>query len=1358
MSLKTLWTIALIVSFFGFAQAQDECLVNDKVYNQAGFTEDDFLDVDESVLIGDDLRLNTDQELDVENLLLTLDQPFIVDYLAEGAGASHLFGFFFFDIDTDKDGVPDFYETGPSDDLDGDGLLNSEDNDDDNDGIPDGSDTGPSFVTNTMPASYYKQGATALSNSPNGTLWPFIPSSVTNDGIFEHPSAYIYVDNDNNEIPDAFEYNRGSNVIPPFAVDQGFEAQHRDFAYIDTGLLGRYPYAGTPGETVDDTYHWTGEVIFRIADDDGGGPSGQYWNFSPYIFSLQTHSDGTNANPDYMIYGTADPTSTLIPSLLKDDNDTPDDPDDDTFKRDPRGVDFYRYRWYKSDISGARELVFFLVVFWGSGGSQVNTYYSKSAFNPDNPPATPNRNGATNGDQFGLSSFNNWYPSFQNRGNHDSFVNNHFWPLHDEWSDIATEPTDGSSPVAHDPSMQEYVDEWENWRTDRRILQYRALRDWFSGTPLNSNDIIFNRYNIDMSAEGDSSIVRAINNQMAHLMVGAPQTTKNAWLLGWEDLFQGGDRDYEDVVFYVKREAGGALQSFNVAQDLQDQFEDFSLSVVTFTFEDNFVDSLWGTEGRFINYSYKLGSADPWTYLLGGRHERDPDLFQPAFGGETTVSGGSVTRTVTLEIQDKKQEIYWRVEMATDNVDTFSPSVDQVQVEYQTLVHDFYYHSATVSSSNVRYIANRETPENSWLEKNANRGHLYALRTFEHGTVPTPIEATTSPELTPTSQPPDPFLWDAGVTMRDQIGSRTIYTYTQNDDSDTHSTNLERHLVDLSNVPSDVIDSLQLTAETEGGIFIYNFHDPGAATFDETSSGLWLLTWASGYINPVVADGSVQDYGPEREWTLGGIYRGAPVVIRAPGLPQWVFGSGVPYRMKERFLEWIDAPVRRYMNTKVIVTTEWGFVHAIDAGQWVPEKQNETDEWVDGSFNDYGTGSESWAFIPGHLLDDLKHNYAGTSPIIAKIEATANHSVVFDDNSDSFRRVIVFTQGYKSGAHSIDNVEQTGNVVWALDVTDSDDPQPLWQFSHPAISDQTTLATIGWMETQTGPKWLAFAASGATPVAGHQPQLFALDIMTGEMDSELSMVVDVEGEVLNASPTLVDTDDNGYLDTLFLSTSGGNLIAIDTKTGTAYTENIAGASFFLTPNAKRNSDGTVDVFAVSGDNPFTYDTNDVYGSDNFTNSIYAFQYLPESHTWQINPTLGVIPLAANHRIIARPFGFENSLYIGTTTGDTHNICDPDPADPGNLYVLNIASGEFESTVGIGAVTASLNYDQGRISVFNNTSSRDNPQSETSPFKPNLNPNNEQPNVTAITPRNFGVVGGVLNILATQPNMEVPPGL
>ena len=225
-----IWTL-LVTGSIALAQVGDTCTIDEKVYNQSGFDEGDFVSVDQGVLVGADLSLDTNQKLDLEKLVLGLDQPFFVDYLSEGAGASHLFGFFFFDIDTDKDGIPDFFETGDLDDLDGDGLVNQDDMDDDNDGIADTSDNRPPGVVNSMPPEHFRMGVeAAAAGSHANDYWQFVPNSIISggaySGYFEHPGAYLYVDDNANEVPDVLEYSVGANKIPPLAVDRDFDSRH----------------------------------------------------------------------------------------------------------------------------------------------------------------------------------------------------------------------------------------------------------------------------------------------------------------------------------------------------------------------------------------------------------------------------------------------------------------------------------------------------------------------------------------------------------------------------------------------------------------------------------------------------------------------------------------------------------------------------------------------------------------------------------------------------------------------------------------------------------------------------------------------------------------------------------------------------------------------------------------------------------------------------------------------------------------------------------------------------------------------------------------------------------------------------
>lgn len=1343
----------------GLAQDEPEtCTQETKSYNNEGFDPSDFLSVDQGVVVDTSIRLDTDRELDLENLLLGLDQPLIIDFIEEGAGASHLFGFFFWDIDTDKDGLPDFYETGPDDDLDGDGILNKDDDDDDNDGIPDTADKQPAGIT-SMPAWFYKFGTVAAANGLHpDDYWQFVPNNLIElpgdpyNGYFEMPGAYLYVDNNANQIPDALEYRVNDNFIPHYVVDKNFKGGHVTQGQ-KLGMLGVFPYAGTPGDSIDDKYHWTGATVFYIADDDGGTDQvSEYNNYSPYGNLYSDVFSSADGNPDYLLYGTSDPKDARIPNLLKNTNGTPDDPTDDTHKTDARGQELYKYRWYRSNISGAREMVFFLVVFYPSGGSRINTYFSKSAFNIDLPPNAPGRNGATSGDAFGgWSSKSNWFPVYNNNSDHNDLAQAVFGL---NWNDIATTDLSGRqipTPLGIARGVtQAWLDKWENRTADRRIIQYRALRDWFSESPVNADDIIERRYGIDMSEENDSSVIRAINGRFAHLMVGAPAETKDAWLLGWEDLFQGGDKDYEDVAFYVKREAGGQIQSLNVAQALADQFEDYSLSQVTFKFVDDFYDARWGTQGRYINYYYRLGSADAWIPLLGGLHERTPDLFQQDSGGSTTIVDGLVVREVTIEIQDKKQEVYWKAEIATDNVDIFKPKIFDAQVSYKTLVHDFFYFSAIIPNSNINYIANFETPDLSWLEKNRNRGHLYALKTFNHGNPPTTLSATVSPETAPESQPLDPFQWDAGVTMKENLDSdveRTIYTAIRTGGNKTYSNSFDRAALTRFDVTTPITNALELSAVQRDGVWRDNFHEPDAPERDPESAALWLINWLHGYQNPLVDSGAVLDPGPKREWILGGINRSASVVIRPPGIPNWLTGADVPVSTKRSYLKFIDTPAQKNMSTRVIIGSEAGFAHCFDAGRWIGEKEDDADQWADGHYisNDFGTGREIWGFIPEHLLEDLKYNYNNGNPVHAKIESTATTRII-QAGTDDWRRIIVFSQGYQGGSHSYgDGSVRTGNVVWALDITNPDDPKPLWQYANKNMQDIVNPVSIGWAEIGGTPRWVVAFSTGATPISGSRSGFHVVDALTGDRIAEASKTFgDSDDVVMQGAPAMLDVDNNGYIDHLVGANSDGQIFVFDLKSLDGLkTRRVSGSRFFTTPNVRLTADGKIVIVATASDDPFTYDHDD-YGREDFVNNIDVFEFDPADNSFSNTCT---VSLPEKHKAFARPILVGSRLVVGTTTGDTPNICDFDPDDPGGLYLYDLESCVVEDSFqNYGSVIAPLRFYGDQILVHRNTSKNSDPTGGGSPFqKRGKAPKPPQPEPTVVA-EIFGILGAQDNIL------------
>lgn len=1239
-------TMGLALVFWcGVILAQDvqeqPCAENQKTYNDGGFNNGDFSYV-HSLELANTIHPDPGSAVNTEELVFPIDQPFYADYLSEGAGASHSFGFFFLDVDTNKDGKPDFSQCNPQDDLDGDGLVNEDDDDDDNDGILDTADNAAAAGVTHSTASYvfrFGEQAAAAGFHP-GDYWQFVPSNkITHSSgilIFEHPGAYLYQDEDADDIPDILQYNVGANKIPPYCVDKGYTGYHRDLGNFP-GFLGKWHYSGTPGGTAGDQLHWLGSTIFALADDDGGAaPYGDFSTYSPYYPGVTDIYGSADANVDYDIYGTTDPGSGLIP--------------DEAIGVDDRGVNLWQYRWFQGTVAGGREFCFFLTVFYGSGGSHVNTYYSKSGFNLDNPPGTPGRNVATTGDDYGGSGLANWFPVYRNQADHDYLVQQVFGVPN--WTDIATWE---SNPVALDPDNQEWVDQWENITPDRKVIQYRGLSDWFHESTVNANEVINGRYDIDMALEGDSSIIRAINGNMAHLMVGAPREDEEAWLLGWEDLFGGGDTDYEDVVFYVKRETAGALESQNVASDL-DRFADVSLSLVEFTFVDNFLPEFWGTEGTYINYFYRLSTVDDWIPLLGGEHLADPDLFT------TTVENGLVTRTVSIPLSDVgKRQVYWKAELKTADVDTIVPEIHEADVRYEALVHGLFFNSAVIPSSNVVYYGAHETPSIDWSEKNKNRGHVYCLKTFDHGD---PGTATEFPEdYVPlertTEQPPYPWIWDAGVTMNTQ-GNRVIYTFLKDNPTAEFSDNLSRYDFSTTTLALPVQQALNLSDAIVNGIMRDNFHNPASPVLELDQASVWLANWVHGY-KGAITDGEITIPGEDREWRLGGINRASVAVVRKAGTPQWLSGSAIPITDKRSYSEFIKQTENNDLPTRVLVGSEAGMLHMLDAGNWIGKKCNPLDEWADGCYlgDAFGTGAEVWAVIPANLLDDIKYNYTGANSVSAKIDTTPVVSVV--KYGSQWKRIVVVAQGENGGTEN----GHVGNRIWAMDITDVDNPIPLWTFTHSSMDSIIHPITLAWADFNGVPTWIVAFPSGSIPHPDNRARMIIREAYTGA--PLLSSAVGSLGESLTGAPALVDRNQDGYVDLAIAATSEGKIIAqfLD-DTARVLTKTVPNARFFLTPNVAATGDEKVVIVAVSGDNPLVDDDE----IPDQPNQVYTFALNTEPAAAVVWETYSTLELPLGHKAFSRPKLVGNALVMGTTTGETFSLCDPDPNDPGNLYLIN----------------------------------------------------------------------------------------
>lgn len=490
--------------------------------------------------------------------------PITADFVAENSAASHTLGYFYLDVDSNGDGIPNFAQVGPEDDLDGDGIPNQEDEDDDNDGIfdifdhggyyqPDGPHAGE--APPAMPASFFNHGAAAADAGYHpGDYWQFVPNGFVEQngapyqdnagnsypGVFQHAGANLYVDRNDNQIPDLMESaGRGNVQVPAFALDKGFGTVDAAGQSVP-GLLGSWQDAVV------------GETLFYLTDDDTGTTPSTYFNaYRPYqedaiLGAINDQGTTPDGNLDYLIYGTEEPSSPAIPTALK--------------TQDDNGVRRFRYRRIGAPASNLREIVLFASVYHPSFGNVVNTYYSKTALNPELRNLSSRPIGSTHGDNYGNGAgcFQNWFPAFGNLGDHDRMAACHFGPGV-TWHDIADFNGDGTQMTAHDPAHQDWVDQWQNFIQENRVFNYLNVTNWTENTILDAAGLLAGRYGIDVTAVDQSQVVR-VEAGRAPQFVGFPIQGRihgriiQGTLIGLEDLnAHSTDRDFDDLIIMLNR-------------------------------------------------------------------------------------------------------------------------------------------------------------------------------------------------------------------------------------------------------------------------------------------------------------------------------------------------------------------------------------------------------------------------------------------------------------------------------------------------------------------------------------------------------------------------------------------------------------------------------------------------------------------------------------------------------------------------------------------------------------------------------------------------------------------------------------
>ncbi len=546
---------------------------------------------------------------------------------------------------------------------------------------------------------------------------------------------------------------------------------------------------------------------------------------------------------------------------------------------------------------------------------------------------------------------------------------------------------------------------------------------------------------------------------------------------------------------------------------------------------------------------------------------------------------------------------------------------------------------------------------------------------------------------------------------------------------------------DEENIHNAVL-GLDETLANGGTSFLYDLD--GNSVVDE-ADGDFLVHRVRGYA----------DKNTKKPWLLPSVAHATPALATPPGRPHWYYGTAIQKADRDSLDAFVQANKER--PTRLFVADENGMVHAFDAGRfrWGDNPKTAIIEnrghfkweslsthtdlsetwhvllnryadpppyfrWQDTGTGetapDYGSGRETWGFIPPGLvsrlkqglLDDADHVPIGASPIISDVYFNA-----------AWHTILVCT----GGNHT--------DTLFALDITDPERPLFLWEFTHPDIirtEVPPALPQIGKTMVKNKDQWVVFLSSGQGLEKNQAPSLFLIETATGALIEQIMLqsgtdydhdhMDDAEGGIPVGSPALVDSDGNGYVDRSYVCTHNGFLFKVNLPDGIAGSRAISDpclintdftyqdhAGYFhtippehrfqpisaapaVTVDNGNHDNGKIDYrvrifFGTGAACPADPDANDSNGP------YYVYAYT--DHDAKGECRLQKITLdwfremAPGHHISVSAFTAAGSVYFSTTV--PAKASHPQ-ADPGRLYALDKRTGTVIQEKEIGKALAS----------------------------------------------------------------------
>jgi type IV pilus assembly protein PilY1 len=431
----------------------------------------------------------------------------------------------------------------------------------------------------------------------------------------------------------------------------------------------------------------------------------------------------------------------------------------------------------------------------------------------------------------------------------------------------------------------------------------------------------------------------------------------------------------------------------------------------------------------------------------------------------------------------------------------------------------------------------------------------------------------------------------------------------------------------------------------------------------------------------------------ERQWKLGDIFHSTPVLIQPP----------FQVSNDSSYTAFKTSTAGR--PTVLLAGANDGMLHAF----------LESD------------GSEQWAFITPDQLDNLKDLTAIIAPHEFYVDGSPIAADVKIGATPAWKTIAIFGQ------------RRGGRNYYALDITDTTNPQYMWRFTDSKIGETWSDPVIGKIRISDGStKYIAFVGGGYDTGQNNNSgkAFFVLDLADGTKLWEYYKpgTVSDDRQYMNfslaGSPAAVDVDPDGYVVRVYVGDVGGQLWKFDFSTAATISggvisnwnpaqigkrlfaaaisqanppaagEYYPAQAIYASPTLARDSGNNLWIFFGTGDrnHPNNTSSNRFYGikdtteQSNGTALMTNGTTLTESSLTNLTSGSGTvtqgwyIALNNNEKVLAAADVFNYVVYFTTFTPVATVSCTTGGGDA-KMYSVNMTTGDAALNLTTGTVLA-----------------------------------------------------------------------